>query len=313
MPDYLTHTFLAEDAYNDLHLEEDNIDFNYFIIGSQGPDPLFHYHFVPWKNSGNASKIASKIHRTNTKAFLDTFLQKAQTASKEIKGFALGFLCHYALDTTAHPYIYYKTGNYSKKNKQYRGNHLRLEKGIDNYYVKQRGANPRFYKAQKHFPLTDLSDEFTVTFSDVMEQVYQLKNIGSLFTDSYKDFRKSIQVLSYDPFGLKKVIYRMVDLFTESSMGYTSVSQRANVKKFDIMNANRDLWKHPVTGDESTQTFQELYDIALNKAKTLIQLSIEYFNGTSDTIFSETKNVSYDTNLDCDASRKMVHINSIFN
>ncbi len=314
MPDYLTHAFLAEDAYNDLHLEKlKNVDLNYFIIGSQGPDPLFHFNYIPWRSSGSSSEIASMIHKKNTKAFLSTLLKNAKNASKDIKGFALGFLCHYALDTSAHPYIYHKAGNYSKTSKQYRGNHLRLEKAIDNYYVKQRGGNPRFYKAKNLFQLPELSSEFVNIFNDVMEDVYDFKDVGLLFARSYKDFRKSIHVLSFDPFGCKKIIYKIIDFFTDSSTGYTSLSQRANVKNIDFMNINKTTWKHPVTGDESNESFQELYDNALIKAKALIQLSIDYFNNQSEEIFNEIKNVSYDTNRDCDADRTMVHINSIFN
>jgi hypothetical protein len=297
-----------------LNLKKKNIiDFNYFIIGAQGPDPLFHYNFVPWKSSGDASKIASRIHKTKTKAFLTSLLTKAKSASKEIKGFALGFLCHYALDTTAHPYIFHKTGNYSKKNKQYRGNHLRLEKAIDNYNVAKRGHNPRFYKAKKHFPLPTLSIEFTNIFSDVMDDVYGLKDIGLLFTESYEHFRKSVHVLSYDPFGFKKIIYKLADLLIDNSTGYYSLSPRTNTKHLDFMNLQKEIWKHPVTGEESNQSFSELYDIALDKVKTLISLALDYFDNKSETIFETIKNVTYDTNLDCDENQKMKFIDSIFN
>ena len=39
-----------------------------------------------------------------------------------------GMLSHYVLDSTVHPFIIYKTGNFNKKNKEtYKYNHLHNE------------------------------------------------------------------------------------------------------------------------------------------------------------------------------------------
>jgi hypothetical protein len=79
------------------------------------------------------------------------------------------------------------------------------------------------------------------------------------------------------------------------------------------MNLKKETWKHPVTGEESNQSFSELYDIALDKVKTLISLALDYFDNKSEAIFETIKNVTYDTNLDCDEHQKMKFIDSIFN
>lgn len=309
MPDCITHAYLAEDVYKKI---KPAVDYNYFIVGSQGADPLFYYNYLPWKSSKEASKIAGLIHKKNTKAFLDELLKLAKNGSSKIKGFALGFLTHYALDTTAHPYIYYVTGNYSKDTKQYRGNHLRLERGIDNILVKERGHNPRFYKTVNHFPLTRLNDEFIQTINQVMEKAHNINNVGNLFADAYLDFKSNMKYLAYDPFGLKSKIYSLADKLTDSAISYRSISFYQHIKH-DIMNRQNNVWKHPVTGVDSTESFDDLYKKALDKASNLIRLSLDYFNNLNENIFKETKNVSYDTNLDCNENQKMIYIQSIFN
>jgi len=310
MPDCVTHIYLAEDAVDP---SNKMIDYNYFIIGSQGPDPLFYYQFQPWKKTRKVDRIAGIIHHEKTKAFLDTFIKKAKTGSKQIKGYVLGFLCHYALDSTAHPYIFHVTGNYSIKTKQYRGNHLRLERGIDSVLIKERGFNPIFYKVANHFPIKRLSTDFTNTFTSVMNEVYNLLDVGRLFSQSYIDFRNNFKYMVYDPTGIKKAVYSVVDVFTSGSLSYKQISNRTNIRNIDIMNRNHSLWKHPVTGEESNESFDELYQKALNLAKTLTQKTLNYFETGDEEIFTLTKNISYDTGLDCTKENKMIHINSIFN
>lgn len=310
MPDCVTHVFIADDLYNEI---KPDVDYNYMVVGSQGPDPLFYYNYQPWRNTKKVPKIAGLIHHEKTKVFLDTFIRYAKTKSKKVKGFVLGFLCHYALDSTAHPYIYHVTGNYSKKNKQYRGNHLRLERGIDTILIEERGLDPRFYRVDHHFPYNTLSDELVDSFTDVMKEVYGLYDVGSLFNQGYQDFRSNFRYMVYDPLGLKKAVYSVVDLFTTGSLAYKSISFKTNVRHIDIMNRYHKIWKHPVTGAESRESFDDLFDKAKDEARVLIQKTIEYFNNGSEEIFDLTKNISYDTGLECHLSQEMTYINSIFN
>lgn len=310
MPDSVTHFYLAEDAYKSL---KPDIDYDYLMMGAQGPDPLFYYHYQPWKKGYNASKIASIIHHENTKAFLDTFIKYAKNSTKQVKGYIMGFLCHYALDTTAHPYIFYVTGNYSKKHKEYRGNHLRLERAIDAILISEKGINPKYFKVYEYFNIQDFTKEFEETMDKVIEEVHGFKNIGPMFVEACKDMRSIFKNMSYDPTGIKKAVYKVVDSFTTGPTLYQTLSYNINIKKHDYMNRLNNVWKHPVTGDESTETFDDLYNKALSKATNLISKTMDYFKNGSEEIFSLIENIQYDTGLDCQDKRKMKFFNSIFN
>jgi hypothetical protein len=258
-------------------------------------------------------KIAGVIHHHKTKAFLETFIKKAKNKSKEVQGFVLGFLCHYALDSTAHPYIFHVTGNYSKKTKHYRGNHLRLERGIDTLLIKEKGLNPKYYRVNNHFPLRELSSDLVSTFTNVMKSVYSLKDVGLLYAQGYKDFVNNFKYMVYDPTGFKKVVYTVVDAFTTGSLSYKRISFKTDVDDFDIMNRENNTWLHPVTGEEHTESFDDLYDIAKQKALNLIKGTLEYFNSNDESVFKLIENISYDTGLECEGNNEMKYINSIFN
>ncbi len=313
MPDCLTHIFMAEDVKRKIKADfAFNLD--YFILGSQGPDPFFYYNYYPWKKTNNIDKFGSKMHKHKTKLFLENLIKVSTNSSVELKSYALGFLCHYSLDTTAHPYIYNVTGNYTDKNtKKYRGNHLKLERGIDAILLKRKNINPRFYRLNGYFSLKFLNDDFISKLNIIYEKTYQMNNMGEIYSHSYTDFQSNFKILVYDPLGIKKVFYSIVDMFTSGTMMYKNLTYNANLTKYDYMNTKHTTWKHPVTGVESNKSFDDLYNEAVEKAVSLLDSTIMLFNGESSNIFNKIENTNYNTGLECNHPGKMTHINSILN
>lgn len=311
MPDCLTHVFFAEAVKKGIEADF-NFNMDYFILGSQGPDPFFYYNYYPWKNTEGIDKFGSLIHRHETKKFLDNLLSEAKTGSSELRSFALGFLCHYILDTEAHPYIYYVTGIFEKE-KKYRGNHLKLERGIDSIFIKNKGKTPRFYRVNKHFNLHYLTDQFKQSLDKVIYDTYNVEHMGKIYAHSYLDFKSNFNVLVYDPLGIKKVIYSVVDVFTSGSMLYKNLTHNINTDKHDYLNMKHAEWKHPVTGDVSTESFMDIYEKAIPKAVVLTEAAIKLFSGYRSNIFELTQNLDYNSGLECDKGNEMKYFKSIFN
>ncbi len=68
-----------------------------------GPDPWFMYKIGTKTREGRGRRM----HTTKTGAFLTALAEKAKdgTDPRNLFSYLAGFLCHYALDATAHPYI----------------------------------------------------------------------------------------------------------------------------------------------------------------------------------------------------------------
>jgi len=313
MPDCLTHIFMAEDVKRKISADfAFNID--YFILGSQGPDLFFYYNYYPWKKTNKVDSFGSAMHTKKTKLFLDNLIKAATSGPTELKSYALGFLCHCTLDQVAHPYIHTVTGNYvDKETKKYRGNHLKLERGIDAILLKRKNINPRFYRLNGYFRLKFLTDDFISILNGVYEKTYHIKNMGDIYSHSYSDFQSSFKTLVFDPFGIKKGFYSVVDIFTSGTMMYKNLTYNANLTKYDYMNESHTTWKHPVTGVESNKSFDDLYNEAVEKASILLNSTIKLFKGESSDIFNKTEDKSYTTGLDCNHPGKMTYINSILN
>ena len=61
--------------------------------------------------------------------------------------FLYGFICHYVLDSNVHPFVFYKTGLFDKKDKnsyKYNNLHAFMETYFDNYMIKEKTIHGSF-------------------------------------------------------------------------------------------------------------------------------------------------------------------------
>ena len=96
-----------------------------YVVGALGPDPLFAWRFWRPFADNPVRDLAGRLHTHATGAFLREYLQTAKAGGPCARAFALGFLCHYAADSSVHPYVYALTGEPAD------GAHFRLERGFD--------------------------------------------------------------------------------------------------------------------------------------------------------------------------------------
>lgn len=104
MPAATTHVEFAKDVYRSLDpmLQDMISNRNMFLLGSQGPDVLFFSRasLLP----GSLKSYGNLMHDTGvagTIAYFDRYGMK----DDDLRSYCLGFLCHYALDSIAHPLI----------------------------------------------------------------------------------------------------------------------------------------------------------------------------------------------------------------
>ncbi|MDO4711315.1 MAG: zinc dependent phospholipase C family protein [Peptostreptococcaceae bacterium] len=128
MPAVAAHYLFAQEVYRSLIrrgrkdiialIRKDRSDYN---IGSQGPDLLFYYQ--PTKPN-EVTKYASSVHSQSGTVFMKNAMDRIHE-TKDLRTFAymMGFVCHYALDSEAHPVI----NHYGKDSV----GHIRIETELD--------------------------------------------------------------------------------------------------------------------------------------------------------------------------------------
>lgn len=128
MPAIATHYLFGQEVYRRL-IEKNRKDIiavirkyrQDFNIGLQGPDPMFYYNPL---HKNEVVEYASRIHDMSGAEFMND----AKAYIKESKDFralayALGFVCHYTLDSEAHPTV-------NRLGKDSKG-HIQIETELD--------------------------------------------------------------------------------------------------------------------------------------------------------------------------------------
>jgi len=110
MADFITHHLFGKQVLTVFPaLIQETVE-NYptcFYWGCQGPDPLF-FRKVLFGSPLHA--LGSRMHSDKTDELFSSMLQGVRsltdTAHNIAAAYFFGFLCHYALDSTIHPYVY---------------------------------------------------------------------------------------------------------------------------------------------------------------------------------------------------------------
>lgn len=157
MPDLVVHNAMGDRVLERLPKEiSSEIDRNAFHVGVLGPDPFFFYRFFFLPLTNGVDKRGKTMHRTKCRAFLLELARECcnvegttehSNAEAEAEGidfsaqtklsrtafsYLAGFLCHYALDSTTHPYI-------NKVAAKRQGMHTAVERKLDRIELKRQG------------------------------------------------------------------------------------------------------------------------------------------------------------------------------
>jgi hypothetical protein len=315
MPSTITHGYFSLDVYDKLDDKNKKIlanNIEELKTFAQGADPLY-FH------SKRIKEFGGYIHKHNTKTFfinLITYIKKNKLEKKgDVIAFLYGFICHYALDSIVHPFVFYKTGVYKNSNPstyKYNGLHSDMETFIDTYMVyTKENMKPRLFKSH-NFALNvkSFSTELKDTINNVFVETFNEENMADKYLRAVKNMKFLYQLLRYDPYGIKKAFYKIVDkILPLKFLKKSIISYYENPKKkIYYLNLEKNNWNHPLDENEIyNYSFIELYRISLDKALNIISNvnKVLYEKKNIDTLNNIFDNSSYVTGKDCDLKSKM--------
>lgn len=312
MADLYLHSKLAEQVIKELpHPLNQQIVF----IGAQGPDPL--YYNVSKKIRQDSKYCADRVHDTNTRLFFKNMVTYVKShLNEETYSFLVGFITHYALDVSIHPYVYYNVGEYKKEDPsthQYRGLHMKFERSIDASMIQKDFGFPsrKFRLSRKHVPRIELSPDISKIMGHSIKNTYGRDNGGTFYELGVKKMHKNIRYLISDRFGIKKQIMKLVDLFSNSDMFLSDLSYFNHVEDFDFINAQKSTWHHPITNEPSNESVEELLEKARVFALKLIRQVDAYLYDNKDVELKKVfTNLSFNSGMDCDLHDEMKYFNN---
>lgn len=259
MPAMLTHYSFCKEAIRDLDTKYPEA----IYLGTQGPDHFFYFGIRPWKhykkNYKEIQAYGGKIHHMDP---TDTYWKMVEYALKagEDKDLLFAYLdglwMHYDVDRTFHPYIFHESG-FDKDGKltgYYKFSHGDYEALLDVQLGKKHGV---FMNPKKAI---EMDEEQVEKISKMWAYAADIKLDDMDFYLGYKDYCFAMNFL-WSPSGFKRLIWRLGGKHNL----LMAMSYPHNLKKYegaDQFNEQGRLWRHPVTGEESHETFSDLWEKA---------------------------------------------------
>lgn len=318
MPASVTHAYFANDVYDILPKEiKDKLSISRLKMFGQSTDSFIFYKLFSFIGNKKIRKMQHTFHTEKTQDFFINLIGyiKKYNLSTDVDtcSFLCGFICHYVLDSTIHPYVFYKTGKFEKdKPSTYKYNnlHLFMETYLDNYLIKEREKeNPYTFSIAKFcFDLKPFSKALNDSIKYSLKKTYNLDFADKIYYDSLKDMKLAMKVFRQDRFGTKRFIYKLVDTFTpKNCFRFEGVSYHYPMNtSFDFLNFNHHIWRNPTTYSLiSHESFYDLYIKSLKLAKKLVESTFDYLNGKNIVLEQLYSNLSYVTGLDCNIKKEL--------
>ena len=307
MPGFRTHFLFGKTSEEEFHLGKNfpclREHPRVFWLGQQGPDIFF--YDIP-SLIRQKKNIGSEMHNHNVMAFFSALFESRQKihlkSNLEIAdAYIMGFIGHYTLDVTAHPYIQFRIQKrkFSDRPKYAHGNHVYLETDID----------VALQEHYLHLPPSDFRPETTIAITR-HESLVISKLLSNAIRITYPDMALSarqvrmvirstrlINRLIYDPHGRKKRLVRFIDERMYHHAYHSPIIATDGTSSYkDPLNLRHCPWKNP--WDESVsskQDFLELMDEARGIYMKRLNMYSRMMNyaGTNNLFSQKVQKASY--------------------
>lgn len=274
MPAFSTHYLFAEEMMNTLKdIADFEINENAVLIGTQGPDIFFFHRAFPWQPGKPLRKLGSSLHREKAGILLNKLYNYCKkTESGIAKSYAFGFILHYALDRSCHPYVYYIQNKITQRHPEFNPHsaHNIIELSLDSLMLSLHLniKSPVLFETEKTIKATENE------LNEISKEIAFLADItGEEAKTAILDM-KNMQQLLLDKNGKKKRITarleKIASPFTKNFLlsAYFRTNDLEKAKKY--ANIYNEKWKSPFSELTSRKSFFDLYEDAKSDAKNLL-------------------------------------------
>ncbi|SFI95429.1 zinc dependent phospholipase C family protein [Thermoflavimicrobium dichotomicum] len=262
---------------------------SFFQLGCQGPDFFFFHRFWQFTKKKTGERLGNLFHTKNCGPVLVEFIEAAKTYA-DLRDYVLGFITHYILDYSTHPYIHYRAGYKRFK-------HQELEVIIDTLIALElRNLKTWSTPLVPEIDIGHLPSHLVDIFWQITHQYYSDGNQEwkrNHYDEAYQHMKKAFQ-LFFDPQGLKS-------FFTFGLIA--PFRHKKNIPNRDYLNLKRENWTHPAIKEETyTDSFWDLWEAALQDGKRILPRVVRYWETgeeTRESLLQLVGNRSYDHGKDC--------------
>lgn len=276
MPALLTHDFFGRAVLDKVASQMGFTSFDErdaFLLGNQGPDPLFFLRVSPLMRKW--AKLGTVMHSAHPLRLFEA-AHRAQTQLEGrdhiiARAYLAGLACHYLLDRTAHPMVYFwqygicKAGVAGLDNSHAELIHAEIERDLDEALLYQKTRRT----IDQYRPFEEVLRANSSTLSSIDKVYFYISLWGydhlidpRTFSTSVRKYRL-IELVAYSPTGKKRrVLNRLERLATQSDFALSSVlSHRNRASEFSAFdNHEHKIWEDPFTHEQSNASFWDIFE-----------------------------------------------------
>ncbi|MGI5893487.1 MAG: zinc dependent phospholipase C family protein [Candidatus Merdivicinus sp.] len=287
MADFLTHKLFGDIVGREAPIDVRQLTEIYpeaFRWGFQGPDPLFFRQH--WKEGGRYHKLGNRMHREHIDEMFDAMAnhirRQSGTKKEVLLAYFYGFLCHYALDSEIHPYVYALQKKGMERNPSVSGGviHCQIETDVDiALYERWEGRQiEEFHPYEGHHLPTGQKWMIGELYETVMLEVYGEVLPAEEIAHSFADMLLTEDFLYRRGKKLGKAAY-LAGLVRPEWSDFVSHAKIA-APYWDALNLKKRGWRNP---DEPEmlrhESVLEIIAIAEEKALHLMERYVRMFAG----------------------------------
>ncbi len=301
MPEGFTHVALATKAAEQAGWVI--LDKAAFAAGANGPDIFF--AFEGWKPAAerryDLKGFGNRMHEQRTRAFLRALCKQAKTQSQ--LDYFMGFLGHYALDTTVHPFVSAVTQKGQRYGKKH--GHGYFEIALDTYLCKK-------LTGKRDFGIDDFAPkligaplaEVAGQLDRAIVEAYGVDIQREYITDAIFHNRRIRSIFS-SRFGCKRFLFWLIEpMFGGRGTLTTHVHPRrlrgASARERLRGKGLPNPWTDPVTGQVHEESLSELLHRATARTTELYNALLQPSEGQS--FWALLGSYDYVTGTETDAS-----------
>ena len=325
MPGIMVHYFCGD--YAAKLFDNDIIDIisrhrQEYSLGTQGPDNFFYYpQFFAEKS---AKGIGTRMHKESIGAFFRCMAERAKELPADDRAPAASYLCgfimHYAMDTNAHPYVYYKTGFLRKGEyggMKYSAAHRRFETALDvkmlEYLENKKPSDVKI------FELLELEKQAGMAVSSFIgsciNSVYGTNISDRAVYESFIHMKRITRMLQSGK-GRKK---RFIEFIERATVRQRLISSMVHSEEYndgiDYLNMRRAKWCYPWdASEELTLTFPEIFGRAVGDGVLMVNRLGAYLRGeiSIDELMKVIGDRSFLSGLDSSDTQEFVCFETVF-
>lgn len=291
MPAAITHYLQALQVWSRSDAVRQAGSKDAFLWGAQGPDFLYYHRlFHPLRK--NLRALGTKLHHEQPSKLLSVmrdFLDEKGDYTTE--SYVCGFLCHYSLDRTAHPFVYWDVKSireiYPSRSDGFLHNHV--ESVLDAIILRSiTGELANDFDLRQTAPWNEnVFQAVSQLYSYVLERLYGIHGKKEELVQSMKDCRKTCGRLN-DKWMIKKPLAEALEKLTHRYLFSSVIRGLSEQDEFDYSNITHSKWKWPE--NQSAVRYESFFDLFHQSILDSIKFIDQY--RTSDLV-QMTKNIPF--------------------